>query len=104
MSYAGTIFEAMRKVRAAVGMAAKDFDILLTPSLPGTARPHGEYSTTREDLSAEEYMKGDIRLFQYLGVFNVTGSHRYRCHWPIAPTACPSAYNWPPASATRPHW
>ena len=73
MSYAGTIFEAMRKVRAAVGMAAKDFDILLTPSLPSTARPHGEYSTTREDLSAEEYMKGDIRLFQYLGVFNVTG-------------------------------
>jgi len=73
MSYAGTIFEAMRKVRALVGMAAKDFDLLLTPSLPSTARPHGEYSTTREDLSAEEYMKGDIRLFQYLGVFNVTG-------------------------------
>ncbi|MBT5674466.1 MAG: amidase, partial [Rhodospirillaceae bacterium] len=44
-----------------------------TPALPSTARPHGEYSTTREDLSAEEYMKGDIRLFQFLGVFNVTG-------------------------------
>ncbi|MFP6681849.1 MAG: amidase [Gammaproteobacteria bacterium] len=73
MSYAGTIFEAMRKVRAAVSIAAKDFDILLTPSLPSTARPHGEFSTTRDDLSAEEYMKGDIRLFQYLGVFNVTG-------------------------------
>ena len=73
MSHAGEIFEAMRRVRALVGMAAKDFDVLLTPSLPGTARPHGEYSTTREDLSAEEYMKGDIRLFQFLGVFNVTG-------------------------------
>ena len=73
MSYAGTIFEAMRKVRALVGMAAQDFDLVLTPSLPSTARPHGEYATTREDLSAEEYIKGDMRLFQFLGVFNVTG-------------------------------
>jgi amidase len=73
MSYAGGIFEAMRRVRAVVGMATKDYDIVLTPSLTHTARPHGEYVTTRDDLSAEEYMKGDIRLFQFLGVFNVTG-------------------------------
>ncbi len=73
MSHASEIFEAMRRVRALVGVAAQDFDILLTPSLPSTARPHGEYSTARDDLSAEEYVKGDIRLFQFLGVFNVTG-------------------------------
>ena len=73
MSYAGTIFEAMRKVRAEVGRATKDFDIVLTPTLPATARPHGEYSTTREDLTAEEYIRGDCRLFEFLGVFNVTG-------------------------------
>jgi amidase len=73
MSHAGEIFEAMRRVRADIGTATKDFDILLTPTLPATARPHGEFSTTREDLSPQDFMKGDTRLFQFLGVFNVTG-------------------------------
>ncbi|HKI73914.1 MAG TPA: amidase [Pseudomonadales bacterium] len=73
VSHAGKIFEAMRKVRADIGTATRDFDILLTPTLPTTARPHGEYATTREDLSPEEFMQGDTCLFQFVGVFNVTG-------------------------------
>lgn len=52
-------FEAARKLRADVGLATKDFDILLTPTMPCTALPHGT-----DDEEA---------LYQYLGVFNVTG-------------------------------
>ncbi|MFP6740083.1 MAG: amidase [Alphaproteobacteria bacterium] len=73
LSHAGTIFEAMRKVRADVGMATEKFDVLLTPSMPRTAQPHGLYATTNENLSTDEFWKGDTGLYQFMGAFNVTG-------------------------------
>jgi amidase len=63
----------MRKVRADVGMATEKFDVLLTPSMPRTAQPHGLYATTNENLSTDEFWKGDTGLYQFMGAFNVTG-------------------------------
>ena len=57
----------------AFGLATAGYVLILTPTMPNAALPHGTYSTTRDDLSAEDYLKGDISVFQYLGVFNVTG-------------------------------
>ncbi|WP_455274940.1 amidase [Rhizobium herbae] len=67
------VFEALRKIRHDVAIASKDFDILLTPTTPITAPEHGRYSTTRTDLSAVQFAKGDTALFAFLSTFNVTG-------------------------------
>lgn len=74
LSHAGKIYEAVRKMRTDVGEAIKDFDILLTPVMPTTALPHGGvYCATNDTFSAEEWMGADAALYQYVGVFNVTG-------------------------------
>lgn len=71
---AGQVHEAVRKMRADVGETIEDFDILLTPVMPVPALPHGGiYCATNDTLSAEEYMDADAALYQFLGVFNVTG-------------------------------
>ncbi|RVP45349.1 amidase [Sinorhizobium medicae] len=68
------LHEALRKMRFAVGEATQGFDILLTPTMPAVApQPGGIYSTTNPTLSAEEYLAADAALYQFLGVFNVTG-------------------------------
>lgn len=68
------LHETLRKMRFVVGEAIQDFDILLTPTMPIVAPRHGGiYSTTNPTLSAEEYMAADAALYQFLGVFNVTG-------------------------------
>jgi amidase len=72
-AWAASVLEAIRKLRYQVGRATAAYDFILTPTMPNAALPHGTFSTTRDDLSAEEYMEGDISVFQYLGVFNVTG-------------------------------
>lgn len=70
----GDALEALRGIRFRVGEAIHPFDILLTPTMPTMALPHGSiYSTTNPTLSAEEYWEADAALYQYLGVFNVTG-------------------------------
>ncbi|MCG5486136.1 MAG: amidase [Sinorhizobium meliloti] len=67
-------FENIRRMRFEVGEAIDRFDILLTPTMPIVAPPHGGiYSTTNPTLSAVEFAEGDTALYQYLGVFNVTG-------------------------------
>ncbi|MER9426760.1 amidase [Mesorhizobium sp. M0317] len=73
LSCAPKIFEAARKIRADVGEATKDFDILVTPTMPCAPLLHGTYSTTNEHLAADQLMDADAALYQYLGVFNVTG-------------------------------
>lgn len=74
LSYAGRVHEAVRKMRAEVGEAIDAFDVLLTPVMPVPALPHGGiYCATNDTLSAEEWMDADAALYQYLGVFNVTG-------------------------------
>lgn len=74
LSHAGKVCEAIRKMRADVGKAVQDFDILLTPVVPVPALPHGcVYCTTNDTFSAEEWADADAALYQYLGVFNVTG-------------------------------
>jgi amidase len=67
------IFEGVRKICADVGEATKDFDLLLTPTMPCTALPHGTYSTTNEALTVDELLDAETTLYQYLGVFNLTG-------------------------------
>ncbi|PVE21047.1 amidase [Microvirga sp. KLBC 81] len=68
------LLEALRKMRFLVGEAIQGFDILLTPTMPFVAPPHGGiYCTTNPTLSAEEYLEADVALYQFLGVFNVTG-------------------------------
>ncbi|MEI9426190.1 amidase [Mesorhizobium sp. Cs1299R1N3] len=66
--------EALRRMRFRVGEAIQGFDILLTPTLPTVALPHGGiYSATNPTLSAEEITEADTAICQYTGVFNVTG-------------------------------
>lgn len=66
--------ETIRKIRQQVGEAFDGFDIILTPSMPTVARPHGDrYVTTNTAISVEEWRELDAAFCQYLGVFNVTG-------------------------------
>jgi len=73
LSYAQDIFDCARKIRVDVGEATKDFDILLTPTMPCPPLLHGTYSTTNQKLTAAQLMDADAAIYQYLGVFNVTG-------------------------------
>ncbi|RUV01914.1 amidase [Mesorhizobium sp. M6A.T.Cr.TU.017.01.1.1] len=74
LTYAGEVFQRDRKFRADVGEAIKDFDILVTPTMPRTAFPHGTYSTLDENLTVEEFLYGaDLAMHQYMHIFNVTG-------------------------------
>ncbi|TIX80766.1 MAG: amidase, partial [Mesorhizobium sp.] len=74
ISRAGDLQEALRKMRFRVGEATHTFDILLTPTMPIVAVPHGGiYSATNPTISAEEYVEADVAICQYTGVFNVTG-------------------------------
>lgn len=66
--------ENIRRMRFQVGEAIDSFDILLTPTMPVVALPHGGiYCTTNPTLSAVEFAEGDTALYQYLGIFNLTG-------------------------------
>ncbi|MER9425496.1 amidase [Mesorhizobium sp. M0317] len=74
LSHPGHLQEAIRRMRFRVGEAVHAFDILVTPTMPTVALPHGGiYCATNPTLSAEEYMEADAALYQYVGVFNVTG-------------------------------
>ncbi|RWK47262.1 MAG: amidase [Mesorhizobium sp.] len=66
--------EALRKLCFRVGEAINPFDILLTPTMPIVAVPHGGvYSTMTPTISPEEYVEAETAILQYTGVFNVTG-------------------------------
>lgn len=70
----GNLLEGIRRFRFLVGKAVDAYDILLTPTMPIVAPPHGGiYCTTNPTLSAVEFMEANTALYQYLGVFNVTG-------------------------------
>ncbi|MER9371949.1 amidase [Mesorhizobium sp. M0491] len=75
LSEAVDLQEVLRKMRFRVGEAIHAFDILLTPTMPIVAVPHGGiYSATNPTLSAEESIEiADTAICQYAGVFNVTG-------------------------------
>ncbi|TIO72137.1 amidase [Mesorhizobium sp.] len=79
--------ETMRKMRFEVGEALNAFDIILTPSMPTVARPHGDrYVTTNTTISVDEWRELDAAFCQYLGVFNVTGHPSVSL--PLAQSAC----------------
>ncbi|MER8383764.1 amidase [Mesorhizobium sp. M1399] len=74
LSRAADLEEVVRKMRFRVGEAIHTFDILLTPTMPIVAVPHGGiYSANNPAVSAEEYVEADTAICQYTGVFNVTG-------------------------------
>ncbi|MER9433248.1 amidase [Mesorhizobium sp. M0408] len=74
LSRAAEFQETLRRMRFRVGEAIHAFDILLTPTMPIMAVPHGGiYSATNPAVSAEEYVEADTAICQYTGVFNVTG-------------------------------
>ncbi|RWE05244.1 MAG: amidase, partial [Mesorhizobium sp.] len=75
LSGAVDLQEVLRRMRFRVGEAIHAFDILLTPTMPIVAVPHGGiYSATNPTLSAEESIEiADTAICQYTGVFNVTG-------------------------------
>jgi amidase len=67
-------FENIRRMRFEVGKTIDRFDILLTPTMPIVAPQHGGiYCTTNPTMSAVEFAEVDTALYQYLGVFSVTG-------------------------------
>jgi len=72
-AWAADVMESMRELRHTFGVATQDYDLILTPTMPTPAMPHGAFATTRDDLSALEYQEGDTTVFQYLGIFNATG-------------------------------
>jgi amidase len=67
-------FEVMRKTRFMVGQFFQKYDLLITPSLSLLPQPHGEFSTKRDDLEPHEFWENDFRIFQHMGLFNVTGT------------------------------
>ncbi|BCG83597.1 amidase [Mesorhizobium sp. 113-3-3] len=73
LSYAAEVFEAMRKVRADVGHATEGFDVLLTPTMPCTALPHSTSTTINGGVTIDQFRDTYMSLYQYQGVFNVTG-------------------------------
>ncbi|OBQ86473.1 amidase family protein [Mesorhizobium sp. WSM3873] len=74
LKYSGEVHEALRAMRLRVGEAIQAYDILLTPTMPSVALPHGGiYCATNPALSAEEWMDAEAAFYQYLGVFNITG-------------------------------
>ncbi|MGX9181632.1 amidase [Mesorhizobium sp. BHbdii] len=74
LSRAWDLEEALRKLRFGVGEAIHAFDILLTPTMPTVAVPHGGiYSAINPMISPEEYVEADTAICQYTGIFNVTG-------------------------------
>ncbi|MFD2051843.1 amidase [Mesorhizobium calcicola] len=81
------VHEVLRSVRFCVGEAIQGLDILLTPTMPHVATPHGGvYSTIHSTLSVEEFMKADAARYQYTGIFNVTGQPSVSL--PLAQSAC----------------
>ncbi|RWP16094.1 MAG: amidase [Mesorhizobium sp.] len=74
LSHAADVQEGLRRTRFRVGEAIHAFDILLTPTMPVVAVPHGGiYSATNPAVSAEEYLEADTAIGQYTSLFNVTG-------------------------------
>lgn len=70
----GDLLEDIRKFRFRVGEAIDAFDILLTPTMPVVAPPHGGiYCTTNPTVSAVEFMDAAAAIYGYMGVFNITG-------------------------------
>jgi amidase len=67
-------FEIMRQARFIVGQFFQKYDLLITPSLSLLPQPHGEFSTKRDDLEPHEFWENDFRIFQHMGLFNVTGT------------------------------
>jgi len=68
------IVESVRQFQNSVSELIDMFDVLLTPTMPVLPPSHGSmYSTTNPTLTAVEFMAADTALYQYLGVFNVTG-------------------------------
>jgi amidase len=66
--------DVMRQTRLAVGQFFQRYDVLLTPSLSLLPQPHGLFSTKRDDLDPHEFWENDFRIFQHMGLFNVTGT------------------------------
>ena len=65
--------EAVRRMRMRVAEATHSFDILLTPTQPIVAHPHGgTYALTDTTLSAEEWTRHAYKGC-HLPIFNVTG-------------------------------
>jgi amidase len=74
LSSSAEAHDGIRRMRLSVGEAIDAYDILLTPTQPTVAVPHGGvYSLLHPTISAEEFVKNEPALFQHLGVFNVTG-------------------------------
>ena len=67
-------FEVMRQTRLIVGRFFDRFDLLLVPSLSILPQTHGIFSTKRDDLEPPEFWQNDFRIFQHMGLFNVTGT------------------------------
>ncbi|MFG3594698.1 amidase [Bradyrhizobium sp. RDI18] len=74
LSHFVDLLEALRALRFRVGEAIHPFNILLTPTMPTVALPHGTGTcTTNPTLSVKEFMEANEALYAYLGIFNVTG-------------------------------
>jgi amidase len=67
-------FEVMRQARFILGQFFQKYDLLITPSLSILPQPHGLFSTKRDDLEPHEFWENDFRIFQHMGLFNVTGT------------------------------
>ncbi len=67
-------FEVMRRTRLQIGQFFGNYDVLLTPSLALLPQPHGLFTTKRADLEPHEFWENDFRMFQHMGVFNVSGT------------------------------
>ncbi|RUX26052.1 amidase [Mesorhizobium sp. M2A.F.Ca.ET.042.01.1.1] len=72
----GDFLDDVRKFRLGVAEAINEFDILLTPTMPIVAPPHGTiHCTTHPAVSASEFLDAgsSSAIYGYTTVFNITG-------------------------------
>ncbi len=73
LRYALETSEAERALRAQVGTAFADYDIVVTPTMHETAYDLGRFTTTVADCSPSDFIDADATNFSFVDVFNVTG-------------------------------
>lgn len=74
LSHSQEVHESLRIMRLRVGEALHSFDVVVTPTMPTVAFPHGGiHNTTNPTISAEDFTKAYAGLYSHLRVFNITG-------------------------------
>nr|WP_292595033.1 amidase [Mesorhizobium sp.] len=105
LTLAADLHEALRRMRLRVGEAIHNFDILLIPTLPTVALPHGGiYCATNSTLSVKGITQADTAIVNTRAYSMSPDNLRCPCPCHKAPAGCRSAFRSWGALETRPRW